>query len=71
MLVLPDNIDKDFLKYEIIYLNSRKAKAINKILFRLMSVFKAIENKFFHVFSIQIEWSALIIADLYMKRWDI
>ena len=72
-LDLPDNIDQDILKDEIIYLNSKKAidKGIDKIKFRLVSVYKADENKVIHIISNQIEWSARTIADLYKKRWDI
>lgn len=41
-LNLPDGIDQDILKDEIIYLNSKKAKekVIDKIKFRLVSVYK-------------------------------
>ena len=72
-LELPDDIDQDILKDEIIYLSSKKAKekGIDKIKFRLVSVYKADENKVIHIISNQIEWSARTIADLYKKRWDI
>jgi hypothetical protein len=72
-LELPDDIDQDILKDELIYLTSPKAeeKGINGIKFRLVSVFKADENKVIHIISNQTEWKARTIADLYKKRWDI
>ena len=72
-LDLPDDIDQDILKDELIYLTSPKAeeKGINGIKFRLVSVFKADENKVIHIISNQTEWKARTIADLYKKRWDI
>lgn len=70
---LPDDIDQDILKDELIYLTSPKAeeKGVNEIKFRLVTVFKADENKVIHIISNQTEWKARTIADLYKKRWDI
>ena len=72
-LELPDNIDQNILKDEIIRLNSDKAKkiGISEHKLRLVHVYKEDENKVIAIITNQIEWSYNTIADLYKKRWDI
>lgn len=70
---LPDHIDQDILKDEIIQLSSDKAikTGIVKHKLRLVSVYKEDENKVIQIITNQTEWKARTIADLYKKRWDI
>jgi len=72
-LDLPEEIDQDILKDEIIELTSPKAikTGISKIKLRLVTVYKAADNKVIHIISNQLDWKARTIADLYKKRWDI
>ena len=72
-LELPDNIDQNILKDEIIKLNSNKAKkiGISEHKLRLVHVYKEDENKVIAIITNQIDWSYNTIADLYKKRWDI
>ncbi len=70
---LPQEKDQDILKDEIIQLTSAKAieKGVSEIKYRLVSVYKADENKVIHIISNNLDWTARTIADLYKKRWDI
>lgn len=70
---MPDDIDQDILKDEIIQLSSSKAieKEINQLELRLVKVYKEDENKVISIITNQTQWSARTIADLYKKRWDI
>lgn len=72
-LDLPDLKDEDILKDEIIMLNSPTAEktGISAVKLRLVSVYKADENKVINIISNQLDWTARTIADLYKKRWDI
>lgn len=72
-LDLPDGIDQDILKDQIIKLKSPKAQktGISEHYLRLVSVYKPDENKVIEIITNQLEWSARTIADLYKKRWDI
>lgn len=72
-LDLPQDKDQDILKDEIIQLTSPKAieKGVSEIKYRLVSVYKADENKVIHIISNNLYWKARTIADLYKKRWDI
>jgi len=72
-LDLPDHIDQDILKDEIIQLSSDKAMQVGiaQQKLRLVSVYKEDENKVIHIISNQIDWKARTIADLYKRRWDI
>ena len=70
---LPDQIDQDILKDEIITLSSPKAvkTGIDKEELRLVHVYKPDENKVIVIITNQLDWTARTIADLYKKRWDI
>ena len=72
-LNLPDEKDQDILKDQIIKLTSDKAikTGINEHKLRLVSVYKADENKVIEIITNNLDWSARTIADLYKKRWDI
>ena len=72
-LDLPDKIDQNILKDELIKFTSKDAKkaGLEGKLFRLVTVYKADENKVIHLITNQIDWQAITIADLYKKRWDI
>ena len=72
-LELPDNIDQNILKDEIIRLNSDKAKrtGISEHKLRLVHVYKEDENKVIAIITNQIDWDYNTIAELYKKRWDI
>jgi len=72
-LDLPDNIDQNILKDEIIRLNSNKAieTGISKHKLRLVHVYKEDENKVIAIITNQLDWEYNTIAELYKKRWDI
>ena len=72
-LDLPDDVDQDILKDEVIILSSDKATntGISKHKLRLVSVYKQDENKVIQIITNQLTWKARTIADLYKKRWDI
>ncbi len=72
-LELPDKVDQNILKAEIIRLNSDKAKAtgisVHKL--RLVHVYKEDENKVIAIITNQLDWEYNTIAELYKKRWYI
>jgi hypothetical protein len=70
---LPQDIDQDILKDEIIRLTSKKAlgTGINQVKLRLVHVYKPDQNKVIEIITNQLDWTARTIADLYKKRWDI
>ena len=70
---MPENKDQDILKDEIIQLTSEKPikKGVSEIKYRLVSVYKADENKVINIISNNLDWSARTIPDLYKKCWDI
>jgi hypothetical protein len=72
-LELPDGIDQNILKDEIIRLNSHKAKevGISEHKLRLVHVWKEDESKVITIITNQLDWSYDTIAALYKKRWDI
>ena len=72
-LELPEDKDQDILKDEIINLSSKKANdtKINEHNLRLVTVYRAEENKVIHIITNNLDWTARTIADLYKKRWDI
>ena len=72
-LELPDNIDQNILKDEIICLTSNKAKevGISEHKLRLVHVYKEDENKVIVIITNQLDWEYNTIAELYKKRWDI
>jgi Transposase DDE domain len=72
-LDLPADKDQDILKDEIIQLTSAKAikEGVSEIKYRLVSVYKADENKVINIISNNLDWSARTIAYLYKKRLDI
>lgn len=72
-LELPDDVDQNILKDEIIRLTSNKAKevGIHEHKLRLLHVYKEDENKVIAIITNQIDWSYNTIAELYKKRWDI
>lgn len=72
-LDLPEKSDQDILKDCIIAFDSdtAKEKEIDKIKYRLVSVYKADENKIIEILTNNLDWTARTIADLYKKRWDI
>jgi hypothetical protein len=72
-LDLPDNIDQNILKDEIILLTSDKAREIgvSEHKLRLVHVYKEDENKVIAIITNQLDWEYNTIAELYKKRWDI
>jgi len=72
-LELPDNIDQNILKDEIIRLTSNKAieTGISECKLRLVHVYKEDENKVIVIITNQLDWEYNTIAELYKKRWDI
>lgn len=72
-LDLPDNIDQNILKDEIIQLTSEKAikSGISEHKLRLVHVYKENENKVIAIITNQLDWEYNTIAELYKKRWDI
>jgi hypothetical protein len=72
-LDLPDGIDQDILKDEIIRLTSDKAveTGISEHKLRLVHIYKEDENKVIAVITNQLDWDYNTIAELYKKRWDI
>ena len=72
-LDLPDNIDQNILKDEIILLTSNKAieTGISEHKLRLVHVYKEDENKVIAIITNQLDWEYNTIAELYKKRWDI
>jgi hypothetical protein len=72
-LELPDNVDQNILKDEIIRLTSNKAieTGISEHNLRLVHVYKEDENKVIAIITNQLDWEYNTIAELYKKRWDI
>ena len=72
-LELPDGIDQEILKDEIIQLTSKKAveTGISTHKLRLVHVYKEDENKVIAIITNQLDWEYNTIAELYKKRWDI
>ena len=72
-LDLPDNVDQNILKDEIIQLTSNKAieTGISEHKLRLVHVYKEDENKVIAIITNQLDWKYNTIAELYKKRWDI
>jgi hypothetical protein len=72
-LELPDHIDQNILKDEIIQLASIRAKktGISEHRLRPVHVYKEDENKVIAIITNQLEWEYNTIAQLYKKRWDI
>jgi len=72
-LELPDHIDQNILKDEIIRLTSGKAQktGIYEHKLRLVHVYKEDENKVIAIITNQLDWEYNTIAELYKKRWDI
>lgn len=72
-LDLPDGIDQNILKDEIIRLTSDKAieTGISEHKLRLVHVYKEDENKVIAIITNQLDWEYNTIAELYKKRWDI
>ena len=72
-LDLPDDIDQDIIKDEIIKLTSSQAEKtkISECKLRLVAVYKEDENKVIQIITNNLNWTARTIANLYKKRWDI
>ena len=72
-LELPTEQDQDILKDEYIKLTSKRAEdaGMAEVTLRLVTVYKADENKTIKIITNNLEWSARTISDLYKKRWDI
>ena len=72
-LKLPDDIDQNILKDEIIHLTSKRAvkTGIAEHKLRLVHVYKENENKVIAIITNQLDWEYNTIAELYKKRWDI
>ena len=72
-LKLPDDIDQNILKDEIIRLTSKRAvkTGIVEHKLRLVHVYKEDENKVIAIITNQLDWEYNTIAELYKKRWDI
>ncbi len=69
-LELPDNIDQNILKDEIIRLSSDRAieTGIAEHKLRLVHVYKEDENKVIAIITNQLDWEYNTIAELYKKR---
>ena len=72
-LNLPENVDQNILKDEIILLTSNKAieTGISEHKLRLVHVYKEDQNKVIAIITNQLDWNYNTIAELYKKRWDI
>ena len=72
-LELPDEIDQNILKDEIIKLSSPKANkvGISEYELRLVHVWKEDEQKVITIITNNLDWSYNTISNLYKKRWDI
>ena len=72
-LDLPEDKDQDILKDEIVVFTSKEAikAGLEGKKFRLVTVYKADENKVIQIITNQLDWQARTVADLYKKRWDI
>ncbi len=72
-LDLPNNVDQNILKDEIIQLTSNKAikTGISEHNLRLVHVYKEDENKVIAIITNQLDWEYNTVAELYKKRWDI
>lgn len=72
-LELPEGVDQNILKDEIIKLTSNKAveTGISEYKLRLVHIYKEDENKVITVITNQLDWEYNTIAELYKKRWDI
>ena len=72
-LDLPDEVDQNILKDEIIQLTSDKAikTGISQHKLRIVHVYKEDENKVIAIITNQLDWEYNTIAELYKKRWDI
>lgn len=72
-LDLPEGVDQNILKDEIIKLTSNKAveTGISEYKLRLVHIYKEDENKVITVITNQLDWEYNTIAELYKKRWDI
>jgi hypothetical protein len=72
-LELPDDVDQNILKDEIIQLTSGRAieTGISEHKLRLVHVYKEDENKVIAIITNQLDWEYNTIAALYKKRWDI
>lgn len=72
-LELPEHIDQNILKDEMIQLTSPRAieTGISEHKLRLVHVYKEDENKVIAIITNQLDWSYNTIAELYKKRWDI
>jgi hypothetical protein len=72
-LDLPDDVDQNILKDEIIQLTSNKAieTGISEHKLRLVHVYKEDANKVIAIITNQLDWEYSTIAELYKKRWDI
>ena len=72
-LDLPDHKDQDILKDELIKFTSKDAKnaGLEDKVFRLVTVYKADENKIIQIITNQLDWQARTVADLCKKHWDI
>lgn len=70
---LPDGLDQNILKDEVIRLTSNKAvkTGISEHKLRLVHVYKEDENKVIAIITNQLDWEYNTIAELYKKRWDI
>ena len=72
-LELPEHIDQNILKDEMIQLTSPRAieTGISEHKLRLVHVYKEDENKVIAIITNQLDWCYNTIAELYKKRWDI
>jgi hypothetical protein len=61
------------LKDELIVFTSKEVQkaGLKDKLSRLVTVYKADENKVIHIITNQIGWQARTVADLNIERWDI
>jgi len=72
-LDLPDDIDENILKDEIISFTSDTAleAGLYQVKFRRVTIYKEDENKEIEVLCNNLEWSAATVAELYKRRWVI
>ena len=68
---LPDGINQEILKDEIIQLTSNKAveTGMSTHKLRLVQGYKEDENKVIAIITNQLDWEYNKIAELYKKRW--
>lgn len=70
---LPEDRDEHILKDELIYLTGQAAQdaGIDREVFRRVAIYKEDENKVIVVITNNLDWTAVVVAELYKRRWQI